>query len=59
MASGKSKKKKKLVKLVHKETGFIYYTTMGPNRAREGKGKLELKKYNPVVRKHVVFIETK
>jgi len=32
-------------------TGFTYYTTQ--------QGKLEVKKYDPVVRKHVVFKETK
>ncbi len=37
-------------------TGF-FYTTM-KNRKNSTK-KLELKKYDPVVRKHVVFKETK
>ena len=38
------------------DTGFFYTTTK--NR-RSQCGKLELKKYDPVVRKHVVFKETK
>jgi large subunit ribosomal protein L33 len=38
------------------ETGFFYVTTKNPRKKPE---KLELKKYDPVVRKHVVFKETK
>lgn len=37
-------------------TGFIYYTT---KNKRKQQGKLELKKYDPVVRQHVVFKEAK
>ena len=37
-------------------TGFTYYTT---KNKRLQQGKLELKKYDPVVRQHVVFKETK
>jgi large subunit ribosomal protein L33 len=37
-------------------TGFFYTTTK--NR-RNTTGKLELKKYDPVVRKHVLFKETR
>jgi len=37
-------------------TGFIYYTT---KNKRTQTTKLELKKYDPVVRKHVVFKEAK
>jgi large subunit ribosomal protein L33 len=37
-------------------TGFTYYTT---KNKRTATGKLELKKYDPVVRKHVVFKEQK
>jgi len=37
-------------------TGFFYTTVK--NR-RNTSGKLSLKKYDPVVRKHVVFKETK
>jgi large subunit ribosomal protein L33 len=38
------------------KTGFFYTTTK--NR-KTSTGKLELKKYDPVVRKHVSFKETK
>ena len=37
-------------------TGFTYYTT---KNKRTQTGKLELKKYDPVVRKHVEFKEAK
>jgi ribosomal protein L33 len=54
--AGKSKKKKKsLVKLVHKETGHIYYTRKNPKL----EGKLSLKKHNPKTRKHEVYVESK
>lgn len=38
------------------ETGFFYVTR---KNARAHTGKMELKKYDPVVRKHVVFREAK
>ncbi len=38
------------------ETGFFYVTK---KNARAQTGKMELKKYDPVVRKHVVFREAK
>jgi large subunit ribosomal protein L33 len=37
-------------------TGFTYYTT---KNKRKQQAKLEIKKYDPVVQKHVVFKETK
>ena len=37
-------------------TGFIYYTT---KNKRTQTAKLQFKKYDPVVRKHVVFKEAK
>jgi len=37
-------------------TGFTYYTT---KNKRTQQGKLELKKYDPKVRKHVMFKEAK
>ena len=37
-------------------TGFTYYTT---KNKRTTTGKLEFKKYDPVVRQHVVFKEAK
>ena len=45
------------VKLVSSaDTGFYYVTKKNP---RTKTGKLELKKFDPVVRKHVVFKEAK
>ena len=38
------------------DTGFFYVTSKNP---RKMTNKLELKKYDPVVRKHVIFREAK
>jgi large subunit ribosomal protein L33 len=46
-----------LIKLVSSaDTGFYYVTKKNPRAKTE---KLELKKYDPVARKHVVFRESK
>ena len=46
-----------LIKMVSTaETGFYYVTRKNPRTKTE---KLELKKYDPVVRKHVLFKESK
>lgn len=46
-----------LIKLVSSaETGFYYVTKKNPRTKTE---KLELKKYDPVARKHVLFKESK
>jgi large subunit ribosomal protein L33 len=46
-----------LIKLVSTaDTGFYYVTRKNPRTKTE---KLELKKYDPVARKHVVFKEGK
>jgi large subunit ribosomal protein L33 len=46
-----------LIKLVSTaETGFYYVTKKNPRTTTD---KLELKKYDPVARKHVVFREAK
>ncbi len=46
-----------LIKMVSSaDTGFYYVTKKNPRTKAE---KLELKKYDPVVRKHVVFKESK
>jgi large subunit ribosomal protein L33 len=46
-----------LIKLVSSaDTGFYYVTKKNP---RAKTAKLELKKFDPVVRKHVVFKEAK
>ena len=46
-----------LIKLVSSaDTGFYYVTKKNPRNQTE---KMEFKKYDPVVRKHVVFKEGK
>ena len=46
-----------LIKLVSSaDTGFYYVTKKNPRTKTE---KLELKKYDPVARKHVLFKEAK
>jgi len=46
-----------LIKLVSSaDTGFYYVTKKNP---RSKTNKLELKKFDPVVRKHVIFREAK
>jgi len=46
-----------MIKLVSTaDTGFYYMTRKNPRTSTE---KLELKKYDPVVRKHVLFKEHK
>lgn len=49
--------KRKLVGLVSEESGHrVYYTVKNTQNTPE---KLELRKYDPVLRKHVKFVETK
>jgi large subunit ribosomal protein L33 len=46
-----------LIKMVSTaDTGFYYVTRKNPRSSTE---KLEMKKYDPVARKHVVFREAK
>ncbi len=46
-----------LIKMVSTaETGYFYVTKKNPRMKTE---KLELRKYDPVVRKHVLFKESK
>ncbi|MDZ4736774.1 MAG: 50S ribosomal protein L33 [Dongiaceae bacterium] len=46
-----------LIKLVSSaDTGFYYVTRKNPRTSTE---KIQLKKYDPVARKHVVFKESK
>ena len=55
--SKKSSTKRKLVGLVSEESGIrAYYTKKNTMNTPD---KLSLKKYDPVLRKHVVFLETK
>lgn len=52
----KKKGPRQLVKLRSPESGYIYYTEK--NR-RHNPGRLELRKYDPFVRRHVVFKESR
>ena len=45
------------VRLISSEkTGYSYYTTKNKQKQTD---KIQLKKYDPVVRRHVLFTETK
>ncbi len=46
----------KLIKITNKATGHAYYTTKNKKKVTR---KLELKKYDPKLRKHVTFKESK
>jgi large subunit ribosomal protein L33 len=49
--------KRKIVGLVSEESGHRhYYTTKNTQNTPE---KLQLRKYDPVLRKHVLYVETK
>jgi large subunit ribosomal protein L33 len=53
----KKNTKRKLVGLVSEETGHrSYYTVKNTMNTPD---RLELKKYDPVARKHVLYVETK
>jgi ribosomal protein L33 len=55
-SKGKKSKKRKIIGLVCEETGHRhYYTTKGPNVTE----KLKLKKYNPILRRVTLYVETK
>ena len=56
--AGKSKKVKVVTLVAKDEKGKITYSYHTPKNMSL-KEKLELKKYNPVTRKHEKFIETK
>ncbi len=45
-----------LVKLKSTESPYIYYTKKNKKNTED---RLELKKYDPVIRKHVLFKESK
>lgn len=57
----KKNTKRKLVGLVSEESGErTYYTTYNAQqRQTSGAGKLTLRKYDPKLRRHVTFTETK
>ncbi len=50
-------KQENLVKLVHKATGHTYWSRK--NRKKLASVKLKLKKYNPILRKRVDYVEGK
>ena len=57
MAMAKSKQNTVLIKLVSSaDTGYFFVKKKNPRTATK---KLELKKYDPVARKHVLFKESK
>ena len=49
---------KEVIKLANKETGY-YYTTTKNTKSENTQGKMSFRKYDPKLRKHVVFTETK
>lgn len=56
-AKKKSKAKKRLIKIMMRSSESRYfYTTVKPSANRE---KLKFRRYDPVVRKHVLFQEEK
>lgn len=53
----KKQGKRRIIGLVSEETGHrIYYTTKNTMNTPD---KLSLRKYDPVLRKHALFVETK
>jgi len=54
----KKKAAKIVVKLANKETGY-YYTTTKNTKSENTQGKMSFRKYDPKLRKHVTFTETK
>lgn len=46
----------RLIKIINKSTGTTVYTTKNKKKVTR---KIELKKYDPVLRKHVTFKEAK
>ena len=46
----------RLIKITNKTTGHIYFTTKNKKKVTR---KIELKKYDPKLRKHVTFKESK
>ncbi len=50
----KGKEARSTVKLVSTESSYCYFTEKNKNNTKE---RLQLRKYDPVVRKHVIFKE--
>ncbi len=53
----KKQGKRKLVGMVSEESGHRHYYT--PKNTINTPDKLQLRKYDPVLRKHVLYVETK
>jgi len=53
-----AKKKNQIIKMQSLSSAYFYTTTKTKRLQQEGK-KLKLKKYDPVVNKHVWFVEKK
>ncbi|MEI6751468.1 MAG: 50S ribosomal protein L33 [Candidatus Saccharibacteria bacterium] len=53
----KKQGKRKLVGMVSEESGHRHYYT--PKNTINTPEKLQLKKYDPILRKHVLYVETK
>ncbi len=49
----------RIVKMVSEENTGYFYTTTRPTRGLKANEKLRLKKYDPVIRKHCWFKESK
>ncbi len=55
--NGITKTMREKVRLISSaKTGYSYYTTKNKQKQTD---KIQLKKYDPIVRKHVLFTETK
>lgn len=52
----KKKGARNKIRMIHKETGHCYYTEKNNRNTQD---KLKLKKYNPVLRKHVEYEEAR
>jgi ribosomal protein L33 len=57
MIEGTMASQENLVKMLHKATGHVYMTRK--NRKKLATVKLKLKKYNPILRKVVEYVESK
>ena len=49
----------RIVKMVSEEATGYYYTTTKPTKGLKAGEKLRLKKYDPIIRKHCWFKESK
>jgi large subunit ribosomal protein L33 len=54
---GKKSEKRKVIGLVSEESGHRHYYTV--KNTQNTPDKLSLRKYDPVLRKHVLYVETK